>query len=255
MARAVVGGLITSTLLTLIVVPVVYTILDDIAAWLFGRRGKQPAAAAVTAVVACAVLFGGVRPVLAQEAGKPAPALRLTAALTAGTQAAQAHRRGRRSGYAAGGARRRQGADARAGARDRRGAEPRHPEGDRVPELGPGQVRRGAGGGAAAGTLHRHVHAALRQQPEQAVRRLHGTRRPSGGGTEHRRDLRRPAGRPRRHVVGDPGGLHLGPGGRGHPGGEARVRRGRPAAAALPAGGGEGRDDGLLRRAPGARGW
>ena len=38
MARAVVGGLITSTLLTLIVVPVVYSILDDIAAWLFRRR-------------------------------------------------------------------------------------------------------------------------------------------------------------------------------------------------------------------------
>jgi HAE1 family hydrophobic/amphiphilic exporter-1 len=31
MARAVIGGLITSTLLTLIVVPVVYTYLDDIA--------------------------------------------------------------------------------------------------------------------------------------------------------------------------------------------------------------------------------
>jgi HAE1 family hydrophobic/amphiphilic exporter-1 len=30
MARAVIGGLITSTLLTLIVVPVVYTFLDDI---------------------------------------------------------------------------------------------------------------------------------------------------------------------------------------------------------------------------------
>jgi len=32
MARAVIGGLITSTLLTLVVVPVVYTFLDD-----FGR--------------------------------------------------------------------------------------------------------------------------------------------------------------------------------------------------------------------------
>ncbi len=32
MARAVIGGLITSTLLTLIVVPVVYTLLDDVAA-------------------------------------------------------------------------------------------------------------------------------------------------------------------------------------------------------------------------------
>jgi len=41
MARAVIGGLITSTLLTLVVVPVVYTFLDDlgrlIARW--WRRG------------------------------------------------------------------------------------------------------------------------------------------------------------------------------------------------------------------------
>jgi HAE1 family hydrophobic/amphiphilic exporter-1 len=40
MARAVIGGLITSTLLTLFVVPVVYTLLDDAAAWM--RRGRQP---------------------------------------------------------------------------------------------------------------------------------------------------------------------------------------------------------------------
>jgi HAE1 family hydrophobic/amphiphilic exporter-1 len=33
MARAVIGGLITSTLLTLLVVPVVYTLLDDFGAW------------------------------------------------------------------------------------------------------------------------------------------------------------------------------------------------------------------------------
>ena len=32
MARAVIGGLITSTLLTLLVVPVVYTYLDDLGA-------------------------------------------------------------------------------------------------------------------------------------------------------------------------------------------------------------------------------
>jgi HAE1 family hydrophobic/amphiphilic exporter-1 len=38
MARAVIGGLITSTLLTLIVVPVVYTLLDDAVAWLRGRK-------------------------------------------------------------------------------------------------------------------------------------------------------------------------------------------------------------------------
>ena len=44
MGRAVIGGIITSTLLTLVVVPVLYTYLDD-----FGRRVKarftRPAAA------------------------------------------------------------------------------------------------------------------------------------------------------------------------------------------------------------------
>jgi hypothetical protein len=43
MARAVIGGLITSTLLTLVVVPVVYTYLDGLRPaavldWLRGRR-------------------------------------------------------------------------------------------------------------------------------------------------------------------------------------------------------------------------
>jgi HAE1 family hydrophobic/amphiphilic exporter-1 len=37
MARAVIGGLITSTALTLLVVPVVYTILDDFAGWVHRR--------------------------------------------------------------------------------------------------------------------------------------------------------------------------------------------------------------------------
>ncbi|MDB4906929.1 MAG: AcrB/AcrD/AcrF family protein [Gemmatimonadetes bacterium] len=41
MARAVIGGLITSTLLTLFVVPVVYTILDDLSAWVLGRWGAS----------------------------------------------------------------------------------------------------------------------------------------------------------------------------------------------------------------------
>ena len=40
MARAVIGGLITSTLLTLIVMPVVYTYLDDFGAWC-GVRAKR----------------------------------------------------------------------------------------------------------------------------------------------------------------------------------------------------------------------
>ena len=65
MARAVVGGLITSTLLTLIVVPVVYTILDDIAAWMFGRR--KHAAAAASLILALAVVLGAGKPAWAQQ--------------------------------------------------------------------------------------------------------------------------------------------------------------------------------------------
>ncbi|MHB8057683.1 MAG: efflux RND transporter permease subunit, partial [Desulfuromonadaceae bacterium] len=42
MARAVVGGLLTSTLLTLLVVPVMYTLMDDLAQWLKRRwRGNH----------------------------------------------------------------------------------------------------------------------------------------------------------------------------------------------------------------------
>jgi len=44
MARAVIGGLITSTMLTLLVVPVVYTWLDDLGAWMRRRwEGKKEA--------------------------------------------------------------------------------------------------------------------------------------------------------------------------------------------------------------------
>jgi hydrophobic/amphiphilic exporter-1 (mainly G- bacteria), HAE1 family len=42
MARAVIGGLITSTLLTLIVVPVVYTLLDDLVAIILRRKQRVP---------------------------------------------------------------------------------------------------------------------------------------------------------------------------------------------------------------------
>jgi HAE1 family hydrophobic/amphiphilic exporter-1 len=40
MGRAVIGGLVASTVLTLVVVPVVYTLFDDAGRWLRGRRAK-----------------------------------------------------------------------------------------------------------------------------------------------------------------------------------------------------------------------
>jgi HAE1 family hydrophobic/amphiphilic exporter-1 len=42
MGQAVIGGVITSSLLTLVVVPVVYCYLDDLATWF--KRGRRPAA-------------------------------------------------------------------------------------------------------------------------------------------------------------------------------------------------------------------
>ncbi|MBI3402276.1 MAG: efflux RND transporter permease subunit [Acidobacteria bacterium] len=59
MARAVIGGLITSTVLTLVVVPVVYTLLEDLAARLTRRRHAAVPAAATAVLFAIAVVFGG----------------------------------------------------------------------------------------------------------------------------------------------------------------------------------------------------
>jgi hydrophobic/amphiphilic exporter-1 (mainly G- bacteria), HAE1 family len=46
MGQSVIGGVITSSLLTLVVVPVVYCYLDDFAQWLRGRRRPVPQASA-----------------------------------------------------------------------------------------------------------------------------------------------------------------------------------------------------------------
>jgi hypothetical protein len=40
MGIAVIGGLITSTLLTLVIVPAVFTILDDVERWVSPRIGR-----------------------------------------------------------------------------------------------------------------------------------------------------------------------------------------------------------------------
>ena len=56
MARAVIGGLITSTLLTLVVVPVVYTLLDDVAAWV--RAHHRPSHLAKVAAALLLVVAG-----------------------------------------------------------------------------------------------------------------------------------------------------------------------------------------------------
>jgi HAE1 family hydrophobic/amphiphilic exporter-1 len=44
MGQAVIGGVITSSLLTLVVVPVIYCYLDDLAAWARHRFGRPAAA-------------------------------------------------------------------------------------------------------------------------------------------------------------------------------------------------------------------
>ena len=50
MARAVIGGLITSTLLTLVVVPIAYTILEDLLPWAVVGRSREAAEEAAEAL-------------------------------------------------------------------------------------------------------------------------------------------------------------------------------------------------------------
>jgi HAE1 family hydrophobic/amphiphilic exporter-1 len=44
MGQAVIGGVVTSSLLTLVVVPVVYCYLDDLSNWMRRRRRCRPPA-------------------------------------------------------------------------------------------------------------------------------------------------------------------------------------------------------------------
>jgi HAE1 family hydrophobic/amphiphilic exporter-1 len=44
MGRAIIGGVITSTLLTLIVVPVLYSYVDQLGAWVTRRFVAKPSA-------------------------------------------------------------------------------------------------------------------------------------------------------------------------------------------------------------------
>jgi HAE1 family hydrophobic/amphiphilic exporter-1 len=79
MARAVVGGLITSTILTLLVVPVVFTLLDDFAAWLRRRWNSGPVPAAAAVILVAVALTGLPAPAAAQN--RPAETLTLEKAL------------------------------------------------------------------------------------------------------------------------------------------------------------------------------
>jgi hypothetical protein len=49
MGRAIIGGVITSTLLTLVVVPVIYTYLDRLGEWRKARGAARNAAVAAAA--------------------------------------------------------------------------------------------------------------------------------------------------------------------------------------------------------------
>ncbi|HSL22868.1 MAG TPA: efflux RND transporter permease subunit [Vicinamibacterales bacterium] len=83
LARAVIGGLITSTLLTLIVIPVVYTLLDDLA----GAVRRRRAAAVAARAAAVALLLSLVFPASA-AARQPSLAAAQLSPTAAGQQAA-----------------------------------------------------------------------------------------------------------------------------------------------------------------------
>jgi HAE1 family hydrophobic/amphiphilic exporter-1 len=73
MARAVIGGLITSTMLTLIVVPVAYTYFDDFGAWVKHRFVSSERERAIRAEERLAGL-GLERPIFEAQQAQPEPA-------------------------------------------------------------------------------------------------------------------------------------------------------------------------------------
>jgi HAE1 family hydrophobic/amphiphilic exporter-1 len=101
MARAIVGGLVTSTLLTLIVVPVVYTLLDDFSAWASARWRGHPRQTTTGTIATILALAVAAAPLAAQEgAGRPAAklltleqALAIASERNRDIQSAQAYRR------------------------------------------------------------------------------------------------------------------------------------------------------------------
>ncbi len=83
MARAVIGGLITSTILTLVVVPVVYTLLDDVAVWIGRRRAASRAVVTTGTLLLAIALLGSAANVASAQTAVLAPgALRAAASVT-----------------------------------------------------------------------------------------------------------------------------------------------------------------------------
>jgi hydrophobic/amphiphilic exporter-1 (mainly G- bacteria), HAE1 family len=80
MARAVIGGLLTSTVLTLLVVPVMYTLLDDFSLWLRKKAGFKNAAkqGAIALILIAAFIPVSAR---AEDASKETGILTLEQAL------------------------------------------------------------------------------------------------------------------------------------------------------------------------------
>ncbi len=218
MGRAVIGGLITSTVLTLLVVPVVYTLFDDFAAWIHRRWAKANAQGRGRARLRGRPRRRRCRPCLpplcSSPAGRP--------------------RRGRGGDPRGDGAPR---PDARGRRGDRHGQEPRRREGEELPGLGPREVRRGARRGAPDRLGRGRLGALVGRDVRGA------DRGPLSVGTD---DAGRGA-----HAV--PDALRVGQGGRGRPRRQAGDRgRGR-SARALPAGRRARRHRGVLRRSPRAK--